>query len=77
MSTRRQPKPGAVLPLAELGERRHEQCAFGMLMASVPRCAPGCIYKPDAPLPPGIMRAWSGLVDVERDCAVCPVFRPL
>lgn len=75
------------------GERRHEQCRFGDLTASVEVNAadlaagredyrpgpalPLCRWKSDRPMPPAIDRAWGGLVEFERDCAVCGCFRPL
>ena len=64
------------------GERRHELCRFGRLTEAftiqgnetTPGSATFCTFQPQAPVPPALTRAWGGLVDVDRDCAVCWCF---
>lgn len=38
---------------------------------------PLCYWKPPEPCPPALKRAWGGLVEFERDCAVCQCFEEL
>lgn len=67
---------------ADYGERKHETCRFGRLTeaysgpaldmkAMKPGVAPLCTWALPEPCPPGLRRQWGGLVDFERDCAVC------
>lgn len=62
--------------LHALGERRHETCRWGDLTETyrdggVPGVAPLCRWKPPHEIPPGMNRAWGGLVEFHRDCAIC------
>ena len=64
------------------GEVRHERCKFGRLTEAylinpngeTPSSAPLCTFTPPDPVPPGLTRAWGGIIDVERDCAKCWCF---
>jgi hypothetical protein len=62
------------------GESRHAACRHGYLNeqawtvigdAEEPVVLPMCSWKPVGAVPPPVWRSWGGLVDVERDCAVC------
>ena len=48
---------------------------------SSPRWKPGviplCTFPLSEPVPPMLHRIWSGGIDLRRDCAVCPAYRPL
>lgn len=65
------------------GERRHELCRFGRLTEAfviegdkeTPTLAPLCTWDPPGPTPPALQRVWGGLIEVERDCAVCWCFQ--
>lgn len=75
----------------DYGERKHETCKFGTLNPAFivqppvddeppkerPTLAPICNWQPPEPHPPGIRRAWGGLVEFERDCAVCSAHQPV
>lgn len=70
----------------EAGERKHETCRFGRLTEAWivslngterPTCAPLCCWTLPKDAPPGIARAWGGLVEFERDCAVCHAHQPI
>lgn len=64
------------------GERRHELCRFGRLTEAwtidgakeTPTSAPICTFAPAGPVPPALARAWGGLIEFDRDCAVCWCF---
>ena len=65
------------------GELRHEQCRYGSLTEAyhidergreTPFSSPLCNFQPAGPVPPALNRAWGGLIDVNRDCAVCQCF---
>lgn len=64
------------------GERRHELCRFGRLTEvfaiegdkETAGSGPLCTFDPPGPVPPALTRVWGGLIDVERDCAVCWCF---
>lgn len=64
------------------GERRHELCRFGRLTEAyaiqgdkqIPMSSPLCTFQPPEPTPPALQRAWGGLIEVDRDCAVCWCF---
>ena len=64
------------------GERRHELCRFGRLTEvfaidgdkETAGSGPLCTFDPPGPVPPALDRVWHGLIDVERDCAVCWCF---
>lgn len=69
------------------GERRHETCRHGSLTPAwtvsmsgreTPTLLPLCGWaneQPDAP--PAMRRAWGGLVEFDRDCAVCQSHEPV
>lgn len=38
---------------------------------------PLCRWRPPEASPPALSRAWGGLVEFERDCAVCKAFSEL
>lgn len=69
------------------GERRHEQCRFGVFAEQAfrvddrgketPFAMPLCGWKPPADAPPLLARVWSGAIEFDRDCAVCPTFSPV
>ncbi len=72
----------------EQGEIRHEQCRFGIFADKAWRtdvktgkderfAMPLCGWKLPADTPPLLKRLWSGAIDFERDCAVCPCFTPV
>jgi hypothetical protein len=73
--------------LIQRGERRHEQCRYGRLTEAfhidhatgreTPTCLPLCTFKPAGPIPPALEREWGGLVDFDRDCAVCDAYEAL
>lgn len=64
------------------GERRHELCRFGRLTEAfvidgakeTPTSAPLCTFEPSGHVPPALKRAWGGLIEFDRDCAVCWCF---
>jgi hypothetical protein len=67
------------------GEERHERCRYGTLTKAfhmtmsgeeTPTVLPLCTFRPK-PAPPAVRRAWGGLVDFDRDCAVCECYAPL
>lgn len=70
---------------AHYGERKHETCRFGRLTEAwrgdgdpermVPTVLPLCTWKAPEPRPPAVDRAWGGLVEFDRDCAVCLAHR--
>ena len=72
--------------LTQLGEDRHATCRFGALTPAFivpasggperPTVMPLCHWKPER-APPAVLRTWGGAVELERDCAVCPVWSPL
>ncbi len=69
------------------GEERHERCRHGTLTPSWQvdmggRESPGgalplCLWRAPDPHPPAVDRAWGGLVEFDRDCAVCKAYDPL
>lgn len=67
------------------GERRHELCRFGRLTEAyeieggkeTAGTAPLCTFPTPDQCPPAMTRAWSGLIDVERDCALCFAFKEI
>lgn len=69
------------------GERRHEQCRYGVFAEQAfrvddrgketPFAMPLCGWKPPADAPPLLARVWSGAIEFDRDCAVCPTFSPV
>lgn len=71
--------------LYDLGERRHEQCRFGVFAdeaysvdeatgTETPIVMPLCAWEPLGPAPPAIARLWGGAIDFDRDCAVCTCY---
>jgi hypothetical protein len=71
--------------LSRLGEDRHARCIHGDLTEAwgvtdtgveTPFVSPLCRYPTDT-LPPAAARAWGGLVEFDRDCAVCPCYTEL
>lgn len=79
--------PDLQTELAERGERRHEQCRFGifaqesyivdMAGAKTPTAIPLCGWELPEPVPPSLKRGWGGWVDFDRDCALCDAYSPL
>ncbi|AXQ68231.1 hypothetical protein HOT99_gp027 [Caulobacter phage CcrBL10] len=71
--------------LIAVGERRHETCRFGRLTEVWevdPRTGkekagvgPLCTWEPAGDVPPGLKRVWGGLIELDRDCAVCLAHR--
>lgn len=67
----------------ETGERRHETCRFGTLTEAyqygtdLKTHFPLCTWKPSTPAPPAMSRAWGGMIDLARDCAVCQAHEPV
>lgn len=62
------------------GEVRRERCKFGRLTEAfhidehgkeTPFAAPLCTFSAPDPCPPAMKRAWGGLIEFDRDCAVC------
>lgn len=68
---------------AELyGERKHESCTFGSLTPAWlngddPTILPLCGWSIPEPAAPAAVRGWGGLVDYDRDCAVCMAHKPV
>lgn len=68
----------------QYGERKHETCTYGTLSeawfceagSEAATLVPLCTFKVPDPSPPALTRAWGGLVDFDRDCAVCLAHRP-
>lgn len=70
--------------LKKLGEDRHSRCRYGLLTEAwrgdgteenwVPGSAPICTFPTPEPCPPAMKRQWGGLIELDRDCAVCPAF---
>jgi len=74
------------------GEERHERCRHGDLTPGweqeldgfrgfkgpeKPIVVPLCRWSLPEPHPPAVGRAWGGLIDFDRDCAVCKAYDPL
>ena len=76
-----------MLTLEETGERRHEQCRYGIFSAEASRIYEGgketpfamplCWFSPSEPVPPALKRGWSGAIEFARDCAICPAYASL
>ncbi|AFU86513.1 hypothetical protein D869_gp031 [Caulobacter phage CcrRogue] len=73
--------------LLAVGERRHETCRFGRLTEQwevdprtgkeTPGTAPLCTWEPEGDVPPAHKRVWGGIIELDRDCAVCFAYREL
>lgn len=66
------------------GEEKHETCRYGRLsegwtismlpngrQKTVEGLVSLCTWSLPHPAPPAAIRAWGGLVDMEKDCRVC------
>lgn len=73
-----------------LGEDRHMRCRYGQLTEAYvvhdspgrpeheePITLPACTFPLPDRSPPALHRAWGGLVEYDRDCAVCKAYSPL
>lgn len=67
-----------------MSEDRHLTCMYGVLTPAeqstrwgtmTKTLLPLCKWEPTEPTPPAARREWGGLVDFNRDCAVCPAWR--
>ncbi|AFU87547.1 hypothetical protein CcrKarma_gp030 [Caulobacter virus Karma] len=71
--------------LMAVGERKHETCRYGRLTEmwttnlvtnkETAGVAPLCTFDPPGDLPPALKRVWGGIIDLDRDCAVCLAHR--
>lgn len=71
----------------DAGERRHEQCRFGVFSeqawrvdmngTETPMALPLCAWQHGEIVPPAVARAWGGAIEYDRDCARCAAFSTL